>query len=171
MFKSTPVDRRKAAWLYAQFTVSKTVSLKKADVGLTFVRKSTVNDKHFTKRAPELGGLIEFYRSDNRNVWSPTGINVPDYPKLAQLWWQHIGEVNSGTFTPQQTMDRLADEMDLVMSRMEAADKGSNAYGGCGPRLNKPREASYWLKKAGSPKAKVNEKPQGKTVAFKNAWK
>ena len=44
-------------------------------------------------------------------------------------------------------MDRLADEMDLVMSRMEAADKGSNAYGGCGPRLNKPREASYWLNK------------------------
>ena len=41
-------------------------------------------------------------------------INVPDYPKLAQLWWQHIGEVNSGTFTPQETMDRLADEMDLV---------------------------------------------------------
>jgi len=166
MFKSTPVDRRKAAWLYAQFTVSKTVSLKKADVGLTFVRKSTVNHKHFTKRAPELGGLIEFYRSDNRNVWSPTGINVPDYPKLAQLWWQHIGEVNSGTFTPQQTMDRLAEEMDLVMSRMEAADKGSNAYGGCGPRLNKPREASYWLNQKGSPKAKVNEKPQGKTVAF-----
>ena len=171
MFKSTPIDRRKAAWLYAQFTVSKTVSLKKADVGLTFVRKSTVNHKHFTKRAPELGGLIEFYRSDNRNVWSPTGINVPDYPKLAQLWWQHIGEVNSGTFTPQQTMDRLADEMDLVMSRMEAADKGSNAYGGCGPRLNKPREASYWLNQKGSPKAKVNEKPQGKTIAFKDAWK
>ena len=44
-------------------------------------------------------------------------------------------------------MDRLAEEMDLVMSRMEAADKGSNAYGGCGPRLNKPREASYWLNK------------------------
>ena len=170
LFKSTPVDRRKAAWLYAQFTVSKTVSLKKADVGLTFVRKSTVNDKHFTKRAPELGGLIEFYRSDNRNVWSPTGINVPDYPKLAQLWWQHIGEVNSGTFTPQQTMDRLAAEMDLVMSRMEAADKGSNAYGGCGPRLNKPREASYWLNQKGSPKAKVNEKPQGKTVPFAKAW-
>ena len=68
-------------------------------------------------------------------------------------------------------MDRLAHEMDLVMSRMEAADKASNAYGGCGPRLNKPREASYWLNKAGSPKAKVNEKPQGKTVAYEDAWK
>ena len=26
LFKSTPVDRRKAAWLYAQFTVSKSVA-------------------------------------------------------------------------------------------------------------------------------------------------
>ena len=56
---------------------------------------------------------------------------LPDYPKLAQIWWQQIGDVNSGAFTPQQAMDRLAEEMDLVMSRMEAADKGSNAYGGC----------------------------------------
>jgi glycerol transport system substrate-binding protein len=36
--------------------------------------------------------------------------------------------------------------------------------------LNKPREASYWLNQKGSPKAKVNEKPQGKTVPFAKAW-
>jgi glycerol transport system substrate-binding protein len=170
LFKSTPVDRRKAAWLYAQFTVSKTVSLKKSHVGLTIIRDSDINHDSFTKRIPELGGLVEFYRSKNRVLWSPTGINVPDYPKLAQIWWQQIGDVNSGAFTPQQAMDRLAEEMDLVMSRMEAADKANNAYGGCGPRLNKPREASYWLNQAGSPKAKVNEKPQGKTVPFEKAW-
>ena len=28
LFKSTPVDRRKAAWLYAQFVVSKTAIRK-----------------------------------------------------------------------------------------------------------------------------------------------
>ena len=170
LFKSTPVDRRKAAWLYAQFTVSKTVSLKKSQVGLTIIRDSDINHASFTKRIPELGGLVEFYRSKNRVLWSPTGINVPDYPKLAQIWWQQIGDVNSGAFTPQQAMDRLAEEMDLVMSRMEAADKANNAYGGCGPRLNKPREASYWLNQAGSPKAKVDEKPKGKTVPFEKAW-
>jgi glycerol transport system substrate-binding protein len=170
LFKSTPVDRRKAAWLYAQFTVSKTVSLKKSHVGLTIIRDSDINHDSFTKRIPELGGLVEFYRSKNRVLWSPTGINVPDYPKLAQIWWQQIGDVNSGAFTPQQAMDRLAEEMDLVMSRMEAADKANNAYGGCGPRLNKPREASYWLNQAGSPKAKVDEKPKGKTVPFEKAW-
>ena len=171
LFKSTPVDRRKAAWLYAQFVVSKTVDLKKSDVGLTIIRDSTINHKHFTKRAPKLGGLVEFYRSKNRVLWSPTGINVPDYPKLAQIWWQQIGDVNSGAFTPQQAMDRLAEEMNLVMSRMEAADKANNTYGGCGPRLAKPKGADYWLKQPGSPKAKRNEKPKGKTVPFERAWK
>ena len=104
-------------------------------------------------------------------MWSPTGINVPDYPKLAQIWWQQIGDVNSGAFTPQQAMDRLAEEMDLVMSRMEAADKANNTYGGCGPRLNQLGNASDWLNKAGSPKAKRDEKPQGKTIAYEDAWK
>ena len=171
LFKSTPVKNRKAAWLYAQFVVSKTVDLKKSHVGLTIIRDSSIDHKSFTDRAGDLGGLVEFYRSNNRNIWSPTGINVPDYPKLAQIWWQQIGDVNSGAFTPQQAMDRLAEEMDLVMSRMEAADKASKAYGGCGPRLNKPREASYWLNKKGSPKAKRDEKPQGKTVPYAKAWK
>ena len=171
LFKSTPVDRRKAAWLFAQFTVSKTVSLKKSHVGLTIIRDSDINHKSFTERAPKLGGLVEFYRSPNRVLWSPTGINVPDYPKLAQIWWQQIGDVNSGAFTPQQAMDRLAEEMDLVMSRMEAVDKKAKIYGGCGPRLNEEKDASYWLDQPGSPKAKREEKPQGKTIAYEDAWK
>jgi glycerol transport system substrate-binding protein len=165
-FKSTPADRRKAAWLYAQFVVSKTVDVRKSHVGLTFIRDSTINHKSFTKRAPKLGGLVEFYRSPDRVMWSPTGVNVPDYPKLAQIWWQQIGDVNSGAFTPQQAMDRLAGEMDLVMARMQAADERAGTYGGCGPRLNAQREESYWLDQPGSPKAKVDEKPQGETVNY-----
>ena len=166
LFKSTPVDRRKAAWLYAQFTVSKTVSLKKTHVGLTPIRDSDIRHESFTERAPKLGGLVEFYRSPDRVRWSPTGINVPDYPKLAQIWWQQIGDVNSGVFTPQQAMDRLASEMDTVMGRMQSADEKAGTYGGCGPRLNEERDASYWLDKPGSPKAKVNEKPQGETIDY-----
>ena len=167
LFKSTPVDRQKAAWLYAQFVVSKTVDVKKSHVGLTFIRDTTVNHKSFTDRAPNLGGLVEFYRSPDRVLWSPTGVNVPDYPKLAQIWWQQIGDVNSGAFTPQQAMDRLAGEMDLVMSRMQAADEKANIYGGCGPRLNKEQDPSVWLNKPGSPKAKLaNEKPKGQTVNY-----
>ena len=166
LFKSTPVDRRKAAWLYAQFVVSKTVDVKKSHVGLTFIRDSTINHQSFTDRAPNLGGLVEFYRSPDRVMWSPTGVNVPDYPKLAQIWWQQIGDVNSGAFTPQQAMDRLAEEMDTVMARMQRADEKANTYGGCGPRLNPESSPSKWLNMAGSPKAKVNEKPRGETVNY-----
>ena len=108
LLKSTPVDRRKAAWLYQQFIVSKTTSLKKSHVGLTFIRESDIWDKSFTERAPKLGGLIEFYRSPARVQWTPTGNNVPDYPKLAQLWWQNIGDASSGAKTPQAAMDALA---------------------------------------------------------------
>lgn len=167
LFKSTPVDRRKAAWLYAQFAVSKTVSLKKTHVGLTPIRDSDIRHESFTERAPKLGGLVEFYRSPDRVRWSPTGVNVPDYPKLAQIWWQQIGDVNSGAFTPQQAMDRLASEMDQVMARMQAADERAGTYGGCGPRLNAERDPNYWLNRAGSPKKKLsNEKPRGKTIDY-----
>jgi glycerol transport system substrate-binding protein len=165
--KSTPEDRAKAAWLYAQFAVSKTVDVKKSHVGLTFIRDSTVRHQSFTDRAPNLGGLVEFYRSPDRVRWSPTGINVPDYPKLAQIWWQQIGDVNSGAFTPQEAMDRLAEEMDITMSRMQRADEAGNVYGGCGPRLNEPKDPSEWLGRPDGPKAKLdNEKPQGETVNY-----
>ncbi len=172
ILKSTPTDRAKAAWLYAQFAVSKTVDVKKSQVGLTFIRDSTANHESFTERAPKLGGLVEFYRSPDRVRWSPTGINVPDYPKLAQLWWQQIGDVNSGAFTPQQAMDRLAGEMDQIMGRMQAADEANKTYGGCGPRLNKEKDAAEWLGKPDGPKAKIeNEKEQGQTMAYEDIIK
>ena len=167
ILKSTPTDRAKAAWLYAQFAVSKTVDVKKSHVGLTFIRDSTVRHDSFSERAENLGGLVEFYRSPDRVRWSPTGINVPDYPKLAQIWWQQIGDVNSGAFTPQEAMDRLAEEMDITMARMQRADEAGNVYGGCGPRLNEAKDPSEWLGKPDGPKAKLdNEKPQGETVNY-----
>ncbi len=163
LMKSTPEDRAKAAWLYAQFTVSKTVSLKKSHVGLTIIRDSDINHESFTERAPKLGGLVEFYRSPARVQWTPSGTNVPDYPKLAQLWWQNIGEAVAGEVTPDTAMDNLAEEMDKVMARIERA----GVQGDCGPKLNDEQDASVWLDQEGSPKAKLdNEKPQGETVDY-----
>jgi glycerol transport system substrate-binding protein len=165
--KSTPPDRAQAAWLYAQFVVSKTLDVKKSHVGLTFIRDSTVRHDSFTERAPALGGLVEFYRSPDRVRWSPTGVNVPDYPKLAQIWWQQIGNVNSGAATPQEAMDALAQEMDDTMARMQAADESGNVYGGCGPRLGPEIDPAEWLGKDGGPKAKLeNEKPPGETIDY-----
>jgi glycerol transport system substrate-binding protein len=172
LLKSTPADRRKAAWLFAQFAVSKTVDLKKSHVGLTFVRDSTVRHASFTERAPKLGGLIEFYRSPDRVAWTPTGVNVPDYPRLAQLFWQHIGDISAGTFTAQQAMDRLAREMDEVMARMQTADEKAKTYSSCGPRLNPATDMKTWSAKGGAPWPKLdNEKPQGRTVVYEDLIK
>ncbi|MDK2872925.1 MAG: glycerol transport system substrate-binding protein [Desulfomicrobiaceae bacterium] len=171
LLKSTPVDRRKAAWLYAQFCVAKTTSLKKTHVGLTPIRDSDIRHESFTKRAPMLGGLVEFYRSPARVAWTPTGTNVPDYPKLAQLWWQNIGEAVSGEVTPETAMDNLAAEQDKVLERLER----SGVQGECGPKLNEPRDEKYWLDQPGAPKPKLaNEKPKGETVDYDKlleAWK
>jgi glycerol transport system substrate-binding protein len=168
--KSTPLKNRKAAWLYAQFCVAKTTSLKKTHVGLTPIRDSDIRHQSFTDRAPKLGGLVEFYRSPARVAWTPTGTNVPDYPKLAQLWWQNIGEAVSGEVTVSTAMNNLAEEQDKVLERIAR----SGVQGELGPKLNKKRDESYWLNKPGSPKAKVNEKPQGETVNYDDlikAWR
>jgi len=165
---STPDDRRLAAWLYAQFTVSKTVSLKKTLVGLTPIRESDINSQAMTDAAPKLGGLVEFYRSPARVQWTPTGTNVPDYPKLAQLWWQYIAEAASGDSTPQEALDGLAKAQDKVLARLER----SKVQDACGPKLNKKVDASIWLNKPGAPKAKLaNEKPMGETIDYQELLK
>jgi glycerol transport system substrate-binding protein len=170
MLKSTPLERRKAAWLYAQFVVSKTTSLKKFVVGLTPIRKSDLDSEHTTKIANKLGGLVEFYRSPARVSWTPTGTNVPDYPKLAQLWWQNVSLAVTGEKTPQQAMDNLASQMDDVLGRLERAGMAN-----CPPKLNPVKEAKYWFDQPGAPKPKLaNEKPKGETVPYEtllSAWK
>ena len=163
LMKSTPVDRAQAAWLYAQFVTSKTVDLKKSDVGLTFIRESTIDSQHFTDRAAKLGGLIEFYRSPARVAWSPTGTNIPDYPKMAQLWWQNIGDAMSGDKTPQEALDALCAEQEKVLERIERA----GVQGDIGPKMNEEQDPQIWLDAPGAPVAKLeNEKPQGETIDY-----
>lgn len=171
LLSSTPLERRKAAWLYAQFVTSKTVSLKKTLVGLTPIRESDIYSQAMTDIAPRLGGLVEFYRSPARTAWTPTGTNVPDYPKLAQLWWANVANAVSGETTPQNAMDTLALEQDRVLQRLQR----HGVLGECGPELNEERDAAYWLAQPGAPKPKLtNEKPQGETVAYSQlieAWR
>jgi glycerol transport system substrate-binding protein len=163
LMTSTPLERRKAAWLYAQFVTAKTVSLKKTIVGLTPIRESDLNSDAMTEMAPKLGGLVEFYRSPARTLWTPTGTNVPDYPKLAQLWWANVANAVSGEMTAQAAMDSLAEQQDRVLARL--AQHG--VQGDCGPMLNEPRDANYWLSQPGAPKQKLeNEKPAGETVPY-----
>jgi glycerol transport system substrate-binding protein len=163
LMESTPVDRAQAAWLYAQFVTSQTVDVKKSHVGLTFIRESTIDHESFTERAPNLGGLVEFYRSPARVRWSPTGTNVPDYPRLAQLWWQNIGDAMSGEKTPQEALDALCAAQEEVMERLERA----GVQGDIGPKMNEPQDGQVWLDAPGAPVAKLdNEDPTPVTVNY-----
>ena len=119
--------------------------------------------------AGELVALPRVTEAPARVAWTPTCTNVPDYPKLAQLWWKNVAEAVTGEKTPQAAMDNLADEMDKVMARLERAGMAQ-----CAPKLNKPVEAAKWLSDKGAPWAKVNEKPKGETVPYDQllaAWK
>ncbi len=169
-FKDHNPDRLAAAWLYAQFVTAKSTSLKKTIVGLTPIRESDIRSKAMTDMAPKLGGLVEFYRSPARVAWSPTGTNVPDYPKLAQLWWKNVAQAVTGEKTPQAAMDTLADEMDQVMARLERAGMAH-----CAPKLNKKEDPAKWLSDKHAPWKKLdNEKPKGETIAYDallQAWK
>ena len=163
LLKSTPLERRQAAWLYAQFVVSKTVSLKKTLVGLTPIRDSDIRSEAMTNLAPRLGGLVEFYRSPARTAWTPTGTNVPDYPKLAQLWWANVANAVSGEQTAQTAMNQLAEQQDRVLELLAT----HGVQGDCGPQLNERSDPNYWLNQEGAPKPKLaNENPKGKTVPY-----
>jgi glycerol transport system substrate-binding protein len=160
---STPDERRDAAWLYAQFVTSKTVSLQKSIRGLTFIRDSDINSDYFTENADRYGGLIEFYRSPARVQWTPTGTNVPDYPRLSQLWWENIAPAASGEISAQEAMDNLAAAQDDVLRRVERSGTG----GDCAPRLNEERDAEYWLDQPGAPVPELpDERGEPETVPY-----
>ena len=168
LLDSTPVDEAKAAWLYAQFVTSQTVDVEKSHAGLTFIRESTIQHDSFSERAPALGGLVEFYRSPDRVRWSPTGTNIPDYPKLAQLWWQNIGDASSGAKSAQEALDSLCEQQEQVLERLERA----GIQGDLGPVMNEEQDPQYWLDQPGAPKPKLeNEDEEPQTIGYEELIK
>jgi glycerol transport system substrate-binding protein len=159
-------DDRKAAWLWAQFCVSKSVSLKKFLVGNTPVRKSTVFAGYLSSRDADFGGLITFYRSPEEKKFTSSGLNVPHYPLLSQLWWRSISTALVGETTPQESMDRLAAGMDELMGGMRL-----KRYS---PRLAEPQPASSWFAAFGSPKPEIKAEEKPETMPYDElikAWK
>jgi glycerol transport system substrate-binding protein len=169
LLKNTAPDRQAAAWLYAQFTVAKTLSLRKTLVGLTPIRISDVHSAAMTEQAPRLGGLVEFYRSHARDVWTPTGTNVPDYATLAPLWWQELGPLVDGRQTVASSLHTLASKMDLGLAGI--AERGDMQQ--CAPQISEPKGAAFWLAQPGAPVPKTNESPAGQTLNYResiNKW-
>lgn len=164
-------QEQKAAWLYAQFTVAKTVSLEKTLHGLTPIRLSDLESQPMQVRAPSLGGLVEFYRSPARRQWSPTGINIPDYPRLAKLWWPNIADAVDGKVSPQVALNNLATAQDRALAIVQRNYLTKN----CGPIIapnNTLKGAQWWLAQPGAPKPKLaNEKPRGETIRYEDLIK
>jgi ABC-type uncharacterized transport system YnjBCD ATPase subunit len=175
-----PVRKRNVAMVYQQFinypamTVSENIA---SPLRLRGERKELIAQRvqelaqrlhieMFLDRLPaELSG-----GQQQRVAWTPTGTNVPDYPKLAQLWWKNVAQAVTGEKTPQGAMDNLAEEMDKVMGRLERSGMAR-----CAPKLNPKSKPEKWLSNDHAPWAKLsNEKPQGKTIAYQtllDAWK
>ena len=161
---NTPAPRLKAAWLYAQFLVSRSVSLNKTLQGLTPIRRSDIFSAAMTERAESLGGLVEFYRSQAVHAWTPTGTNVPDYAEMASLWWKEAHPAIAGRITAGQAMRNLAQAMDIHLGSLE---KSALA---CAPKLNPVTSAEQWQARPGAPKpALAHEKPQGVTLSYEEA--
>ncbi|HOP64213.1 MAG TPA: carbohydrate ABC transporter substrate-binding protein [Spirochaetota bacterium] len=128
-----------ASWLWAQFCVSKTVSLKKFIIGGTPVRKSTVFSDYLTEHMDEYGGIIEFYRSSDVKRFTGSGRNVPHYPSMSKVWWTNIADAIKEKTTPQQAMNNIAIEQDRIMSKLKMK--------ACSPVLNRKKPQSEWLDK------------------------
>ncbi len=137
-------QRRAMAWVWAQFAVSKTVSVDKFIAGGTPVRRSTVFSDYLTTHIAEYGGLVEFYRSSEAVKWTDTGLNVPDYPALSSIWWPNIAQALDGELTAQQAMDTIAAQMDAALAQMHMATLS--------PELYPPTDPQWWLAQPGAPK-------------------
>lgn len=135
---------RNMAWLWAQFCVSKSVSLKKFLQGGTPVRKSTVFSVHLDPIKYKWGGLVDFYRSPEAKKWTDTGRNNPHYPALSAVWWPNIAKAIDGQITPTEAMNAIANSQDQLMSKMRLARFS--------PKLNPEIDSKTWLNRPGSPK-------------------
>ena len=162
--KSVKDKDRAAAWLWAQFCVSKSVCLKKFVEGRTPIRKSTVFSDYLAKEEEKgtYGGIVTFYKSPVEKMWTDSGPNVPHYPVLAEQWWKNVALAVTGEATPQQAMDSLANKMDELMGKLRLAQYS--------PKLNPEKKREEWLSQPGSPKPERPDE-KGKTMPYDDMLK
>ena len=113
---------------------------------------------------PQLGGLVEFYRSPARKAVDAHRYQCAGLSEAcAAVVGQRCQRGERGEMTPQAAMDSLAAQQDRILERLGQFD----VLGECGPALAEERDAAYWLAQPGAPKAKLaDEKPRGRTVPY-----
>ena len=104
------------------------------------------------------GGLIEFFRSPDRKLFTDTGLNVPDYPLLQEQWWNYISMAVTGEMTPAEAMQGLAQKEDQLMRRLRLPYLS--------PKLAEPKGAEYWLAQPGAPKPEIKGRGKAITISY-----
>jgi len=155
---STDAEKKKAAWLWAQFCTSKTVCVDKFIAGVTPIRKSDVWSDWATKNEGLFGGLITFYKSPMEDKFTPTGPNNPDYGLLAEQIWHFIAPAMTREVTVEEAMDSLASQCDMLLGKIF-----TTVYA---PQLNEEKDEDYWLSQPGSPKPKIEGDEEPRTMAY-----
>lgn len=150
-------SKRNAAWLWAQFCVSKSVAVNKFIVGGTPVRRSTLRSDYVQKNKRRWGGIVEFYTSKNESLWTDTGLNVPHYPLMSKVWWPQISLAIKGVQTAKQSMNIIAQKQDAILKKLKMTRLS--------PKLNPTRGEAYWLAQPGAPKPAI-ERSQPKTIPY-----
>ena len=167
-FPSTAVPRTSAAWLYAQFVTSKTVSLRsKSIVRLTFIRESDIRHPFLPRMPPAMGPGRVLPQPSPRGL-TPTGTNVPDYPRMARLWWVHVGPPAARN-RHRQPWTRW--RWTWTRCSPTCREEGMPLYAAPEPR----RDATQRLSARGAPWSRLaNERPRGETIAHERllqAWR
>ncbi len=158
--KDTRGGKRAAAWLWAQFCVSKSAAVVKFIAGGTPVRHSTLSSAYIQKNKPHWGGLIEFFQSGDVKKWTDTGLNVPHYPLMSRTWWPNLDNAIQGKISAQQAMDNIAKAQDDIMAKLPEMKYR--------PKLNPVSSREYWLNKPGAPKS-VRGRETPETMPYSQA--
>ena len=104
------------------------------------------------------GGLIEFFRSPDRKLFTDTGLNVPDYALLQSQWWNYISLAITGEKTAEEAMQGLAQTTDRLMGKLRLPHLS--------PQLAEKKGAEYWLAQPGAPKPEIEGRGEPITISY-----
>lgn len=107
-----------ASWLFAQFVVSKAHELERAlNVGST-VRMSVLESSEIMAVDQKLGGLMSLARSPGILSLTGTDPAIREYVAMLETVYKVIHKGYIGELSPDETMDKLAEDLDTQLRRM-----------------------------------------------------
>ncbi|HSV32365.1 MAG TPA: extracellular solute-binding protein [Atribacteraceae bacterium] len=104
---------KEAAWLFMQFVARKEWQGEFARLGTRVVRTSTFEDPLVLELDPLMGGYFTMLR-DQGHLFAGAP-NLPMHRPLNELYFSWIARAVVGEVTPEEALDNLAREVDLLM--------------------------------------------------------